>query len=188
MLIDWGEVVDSVLVVSGRADKGIFFRRVKSGGMVGSGSFMWSLMSMSRTVDMVGRTSGFSCTQSRPTWKHRHASSLEYESPSDGSMNSDARSSVHSFHACPKCQVNFRLPNFELPHTTSLPRNAGVSDDVCTSWMRDCWCSSRYNAPFRCPLKISRRRTPKLNTSDFTEKAPSKANSGAMYPLHCVLQ
>jgi len=67
-LIDWGDMVDSVLVASGTADKGTFLRRVKSGGMAGSGSLAWSLMSMSRTLDMVGRASGFSCTQSRPTW------------------------------------------------------------------------------------------------------------------------
>ena len=33
-------------------------------------------------------------------------------------------------------------------------------------------------------MTISRIKTPKLNTSDFTEKTPSNANSGAMYPLH----
>lgn len=66
--IDNGDIVDSVFVVSGGANREIFLRRVNKGGMAGSGSFMWSLMSMSRTLDMVGRTSGFSCTQSRPTW------------------------------------------------------------------------------------------------------------------------
>ena len=67
-LMDCGDVVDSVFVVSGGANKEMFLSRVNKGGMAGSGSFMWSLMSMSRTLDMVGRTSGFSCTQSRPTW------------------------------------------------------------------------------------------------------------------------
>ena len=52
------------------------------------------------------------------------------------------------------------------------------------SWIRVCWCSWRYMEPFRCPLRISSTRTPKLKTSDFTEKTPSIAYSGAMYPLH----
>jgi hypothetical protein len=55
---------------------------------------------------------------------------------------------------------------------------------VRTSWMRVCSCSSRYSAPFRFPPRISISSTPKLNTSDFTEKTPSMTNSGAMYPLH----
>lgn len=67
-LIDSGEVVDSVLVVSGGASKEMFLSRANKGGMAGSGNLVWSLMSMSRTLDMVGRTSGSSCTQSRPTW------------------------------------------------------------------------------------------------------------------------
>jgi hypothetical protein len=37
-----------------------------------------------------------------------------------------------------------------------------------------------YIAPLRWPLRISSTSTPKLNTSDFTEKTPSIAYSGAM--------
>lgn len=55
--------------------------------------------------------------------------------------------------------------------------------DIRTPRMSDWSCSSRYSAPFLCPLRISRRSTPKLKTSDFTENTPSNASSGAMYPL-----
>lgn len=43
--------------------------------------------------------------------------------------------------------------------------------------------SERWNPPFLFPLIISNMRTPKLNTSDFTEDSPSMAYSGAIYPL-----
>ncbi|KAI5605846.1 hypothetical protein BDE02_01G380200 [Populus trichocarpa] len=33
------------------------------------------------------------------------------------------------------------------------------------------------------PLTISRSKTPKLKTSDFTEKMPSMTYSGDIYPL-----
>ena len=51
---------------------------------------------------------------------------------------------------------------------------------ILTPRIKDWWCSSRYNAPFRCQLKISSKSTPKLNTSDLTENTPSNATSGAM--------
>jgi hypothetical protein len=92
-------LVVSVFMASEKSDTDTFLSLANSGGCAGAGICACSLMSMSTTLDMVGRSSGFSCTHSSPTWKHRHASSLEYDPASDASMNSATLSSFHSFHA-----------------------------------------------------------------------------------------
>jgi hypothetical protein len=52
------------------------------------------------------------------------------------------------------------------------------------TWLRRLVCSALPYIPrFFLPLTISRTSTPKLNTSDLTEKMPSMAYSGDMYPL-----
>jgi hypothetical protein len=97
-------LVVSVFMASDKSDADAFLPSLlaNSGGCAGAGicCAVWSLMSMSTTLDMVGRRSGLSCTHSSPTWKHRHASSRGYDPASAASMNSAALSSFHSFQAC----------------------------------------------------------------------------------------
>jgi hypothetical protein len=90
------------------AENGTFFN-----GLDGAGKLMWSLTSMCKMLDMVGRTSGSSCTQRRPTWKQRHASLAEYDRPKAGSMKSVALSSTHKVHACRKGSSVHKMKHFD---------------------------------------------------------------------------
>ena len=47
--------------------------------------------------------------------------------------------------------------------------------------------SSWWKLLFLLPLTISSNKTPKLNTSDFSENNPLKAYSGDIYPLHILI-
>ncbi|RZS07817.1 hypothetical protein BHM03_00038704 [Ensete ventricosum] len=65
---------ESDLAAEELRESGVGLSLAKDGGSFGSGSGICSLFSITTTDDMVGRSSGFSCTHSNPTWKQRLAS------------------------------------------------------------------------------------------------------------------
>lgn len=62
-----------------------------------------SLLSIVTTKDMVGLSTGSSCTHNSPTWMHLNISLLEFELRKEGSINSVDLSSFQTVHACIYC-------------------------------------------------------------------------------------
>lgn len=69
-------------------------------GCLGPGILVFSLPSMSSTLDIVGRSKGSSCTHRSPTFKHLKSSFALQVFLRIGSKRSKAFSSFHRFQAC----------------------------------------------------------------------------------------
>lgn len=78
-------------------------------GCSGGGRSMISLLSIDRTVDMVGLFTGDSWTHSSPMWMHLMISARKLELHILLSIRSKALSSFHNFHAFKKKVKNVRL-------------------------------------------------------------------------------
>ncbi|RZS07816.1 hypothetical protein BHM03_00038703 [Ensete ventricosum] len=92
-------------------------------------------------------------------------------------MNSEALSSSHSSHAFPFNRTSLLQHTVRIATERRRAAGGGGGKRTC---LRSVWPRRRMCAPpFLSPLRISSRRTPKLKTSDFTEKVPPMAYSGA---------
>lgn len=58
-----------------------------------------SQFSIEITSDMIGLSSGCCCKHKRLTWMHLNTSDRVYDSPIEGSINSNGLPSFHNFHA-----------------------------------------------------------------------------------------
>ena len=169
-------------------------------GSLGSGSAV-SLLNIKTTVDMVGLYSGHCCTHNRPTWIDRNTSFGLHDSFTELSISSNCLSSLYSLHAWEfRSLVNvslggkeirlkpWKLAKYGQNHSSeNLKQKITKQNQKGLYWLTSLTCPRRLrlwsgwqNPLFLLPLTISNTKTPKLYTSDFTEKSPSIAYSGGM--------
>ena len=148
---------------------------LKYAGCLGSARIIVSLLRIATTSAIVGRSFAFSCTHNNAMLMHRIISTEWLLGTKYASTRSAHLPSSHSCHAykkfCHTCKFNVvenKKNDYEI--------------FVCklTYPMRLMKSPHWWLLEFRFPLRISRTRTPKLNTSDLIEKMPSEAYSGAM--------
>lgn len=68
--------------------------------LLGEGKIVLSLLSITITSGMVGRSSGLGSTQSSPIWMHLRISATRSSSRRDGSTSSSDLPAVHNSQAC----------------------------------------------------------------------------------------
>ena len=153
--------------------------RLKYPGCFGSTRTMVLLLSIVTTSNMVGRSAAFSCTHSSAMFMHLITSAESRKGTNDASMSSLHLPSLYNCHAC----LQFHHQNY-LCRVPNKQNNFASYMCVSLTYPRRLMKFPHSELPeFLFPPRISRTRTPKLNTSDLTENRPSHAYSGAMYPL-----
>jgi hypothetical protein len=73
--------------------------RIKKAGFLGTGKFAVSLLSITTTFDMVGRSDGSSCTHKRAAFTHLRNSLVLQISRNVSSIKSNTLSSLHNLQA-----------------------------------------------------------------------------------------
>jgi len=73
--------------------------RIKKAGFLGTGKFAVSLLSITTTFDMVGRSDGSSCTHKSAAFTHLRNSLVLQLSRNVSSIKSNALSSLHNLQA-----------------------------------------------------------------------------------------
>lgn len=73
--------------------------RIKKAGFLGTGKFAVSLLSITTTFDMVGRSAGSSCTHKSAAFTHLRNSLVLQISRNVSSIKSNALSSLHNLQA-----------------------------------------------------------------------------------------
>ncbi len=136
------------------------------------------------TEAMVGLSAIFSWTHNSPTLMHRSISVVEL-SLNVGSKIFETVLSLQFFHTYKiiKIHIQFQSGNFFcITSVTNIGKRERYT--VLTQLRRSSIFSPLRKQLFFYPHTISRTDTPKLKTSDFTEKCPWIAYFGAIYPLH----
>jgi len=86
---------------------------LENAGCLGSGNCA-SLVSIDITSDIIGLSTALSSTHNKPTWMHLKTWSLEQDSLSIGSTNSNGVPAFHSSHAWIKFIFNVKIKLMQL--------------------------------------------------------------------------